>query len=75
MMICPRCERIIRNGEMVRVQVLGEFVKTDLEGHFVHGHTEEWVEHISCTGDAWEEKTVKWMRRKFRWLKERLKIY
>ena len=71
MMVCPRCERIIRNGDMVRVQVLGEFRKTDAEGHFVHGYAEEWMEHISCTRDTWEERAVKYLRRKWRWLRER----
>lgn len=69
-MICPRCERIIRNGDMVRAQILGEYEKFDDEGHRIHGHAEEWMEHISCTRDAWEERAAKYIRRKWRWLRE-----
>lgn len=75
MNVCPRCERLIRRGDMVRVSVLGEYNKIDEEGHYVHPYAEEWIEHISCIPEPWEEKFVKWTRRKFRWLKELLRVY
>ena len=68
-MICPHCERVIRHGEMVRVAVLGEFQRVDVEGHSIRAYDEEWMEHISCVPVAWEEKAVKWVRRKWRWFK------
>lgn len=69
-MICPRCERIIRNGDMVRASMLGEFIRIDNHGHSIHPYDEEWVEHISCIPDAWEERAAKYIRRKWRWLRE-----
>ena len=68
MMVCPRCERLIRHGEMVRAVYLGEFIRVDLEGHDVSVYDEEYMEHISCTPDAWEERAAKWVWRKWRWL-------
>jgi hypothetical protein len=70
MMVCPRCERIIRHGDMVRASILGEFVRVDTEGHSIVGYDEEWMEHVSCVPVSREEKAAKWVRRKVRWLRE-----
>lgn len=70
MTICPRCERLIRNGDMVRVSILGEFIRVDAEGHSIAPYDEEWVEHITCVPEAWEQRFVRWIRRQWRWVRE-----
>ena len=66
MTICPRCERLIRRGEFVRASVIGEFSRTDDEGHYIQVWDEEWIEHVNCEADRWEEKVVKWVKRRLR---------
>lgn len=69
MMICPRCEGLIRNGDRVRASVLGTFFRDDSVGHSLTDLDEEWVEHSICEPEPWEVKLVKYLRRKWRWLR------
>lgn len=38
----------------------------DDEGHYIQVWDEEWIEHVNCEADRWEEKVVKWMKRRLR---------
>lgn len=68
MVICPKCETLIRNGEHVRVYVIGLFNRRDgdTEGHWIEPYDEEYIEHLHCCAEAWEERFIKWTRRKWR---------
>lgn len=66
MVVCPRCNTIVRIGEVVRVTVLGEFDRTELDGHYVHPYAEERLEHAICTPEPWEHRATKWIKRRFR---------
>lgn len=66
MMICPKCEGCIRNGEDVRVSVLAKFFREDVNGHRLEPFEEEFVEHVYCLEEPWEERLVKRIKRFFR---------
>lgn len=71
MMICPRCESIIRDGAHVRLSVLAQMFREGVEGHTVHIYEEEWMEHQACEPEPWEARLVKAIKRKLRWLRSR----
>jgi len=62
-MVCPKCETILRHGDLVRVSVLAEFEREGLELHRLHVYAEEWVEHKDCRSRQWFKRVLERIRR------------